>query len=300
MISDDRLAKRIAGWLGTLPKPYCVEVRCRSEVIEAIDVVAESVDDDIAHELLDAASEDATQEGKNRSYELVAIVDIKDGDCVGDQQRFVCPLPIRRRGSKGDNVVDTLAKTVTDLHETLRKDRKEAFSMLLKYADTVGRGFDRMSEENQKNNMRASEVIEKLETVRSQQLERDMAKEKHDKDIEVRERITDAVIPLATAIASRVTGGRLPAPNVSDISLVQIIKSLNEEQLELLKSISGELWPRLERVIELGLSNSADLKGFHEIVKSMTPDQLGAVVQCLNIGQQAAIQELLHANNPDN
>lgn len=276
-MNDDYIIKRITKWLESeLPRdamPGAIELRAGGEVIDAFEISASADVSSIARDAVESAHDDASGEGRSRNYSLMAVL-------AGDMH-YPCPVSIRCR--KGNKAVDSIAKMMT-----------ETCSMLLKFSERLDASHRRMAEDNERNAARASELITRLEDLRSKQLERDMLKEKHDKDIEIRERITDAVVPLAVAIGSKLTKGALPAPSTDDVLLVQTVKSMTEDQLELIKKITGPLWPSFDRVISMGLEGAADVKGFKEAAGKLSSEQLMALTQCLNVGQQAALDELFN------
>lgn len=282
-MNDDYLIRRIGKWLDTeLPReslPGVVELRSGSEVVDAFEVTTETVALELAKDMVDSAHDDASDEGRSRNYTLIAIL---QGD-----MRYPCPASIRCR--KGNKAVDSLAKMMTD-----------TCSMLLKFSERLDASHKRMSEENERNAARQSEVLARLEDLRSKQLERDLALKKEEKSEEIKERITDALIPLAMAMGSRFTKGALPAPSTEDMLLVQTVKSLSLEQLPMIRSITGEQWPAFERIIKLGLEGQADVKGFVEASQSLSPEQMQALIQCMNMGQQAALGELFNGRNNGN
>lgn len=280
------MTNRIVEWLKSLAVPSTVEVRFRDEIVDAIVLDDRVGPDDVAEELDQAAESDAADIGRTRVYTLVAI---NEGG-----ERYVCPLRIRKRvdRSKAD-LVGTLAKQNTDLVDTLRKERSESFRMLISFAETVTKSHDRLVRENERHSARASEVIDKLEALRTKDLERRILEEKHVADTEMKERLTDAFVPLALAIGHKVSGGRLPGPDIKDVTLVQIAKSLQPEQLDRLEIVLGERWPVMRDILFHALDNQADVAGFCSFANGLAPETIAAVAQVLNMGQQAALKELL-------
>ena len=289
-MSDDRLQLHIAEWMRQLDLPSTVELRCRSEIVDSVVVTADASFDTLAADLLESSATDAADEGKTRSYELVAIGE--------NRERIICPLRIRRRIDKSaGDLIATLAKHNSELHECLRKKDKEAADLLLQFAKAVGVDRARLVEENTAHRARAGEVLDKLEKLRSDQLERDMILDKHRGELEMKERLTDAVIPLAMAIGNKLTGGMLPAPSMADSLFCEIVKSLNETQLEAMQGILGARWEPFKDIISGALENRPDVKRFKALAHELGPDTVMAIAQTLNVGQQAALQEILNADN---
>lgn len=289
-MNDDHLARRLEEWLRSLELPFLAELRCKGEVIDAVEVGPDSKLDEVAIEIVEESLDDATAEGKNRSYNVVAI--------LPNTERHICPLSIRRRvNPKANNLVETLAKTTVELVDIVRKERKESLTMMMSYAESVSKQYERMVHDEERRREITNEIFDKLESLRSKVLERDMAKEKHEKDIEIKERITDVVVPLAAAIGSKFTKGRLPAPDTREILLIQIAKAMTEKQLDIIQQIAADKWPKLRQIIDLALNDQADVHGFIGVARSFTPEQIAGFTQCLNMGQQAAIQELLSETN---
>lgn len=288
-MNDDRLVSRINEWLLTLDKPCAVELRCKDEIIEAIELTEES-GSDFGQELLDAATDDSSSEGKTRVYTLVAI--------TSESQRYECPLRIRRKVERGQvELYSNMGKMIVELHETLRKDRKDTFGMMTEFIKRLEANNASQMAAQEKYEQRARETIDLLETLRSKVQERELAKDKHDKELDMKERAVGILLPLASAIGSKFTKGALPAPKtIEEVQLISIAQSLEENQIDALANAADSLWPMLKDIITKALDGQADVSGFKNIVNSMTDEQRIGVAQCLNMGQLAALKELLTAS----
>jgi len=289
-MSDERLQLHIADWMRQLALPSTIELRCKDEIIDSVIVSDGCAFDTLAADLLEAATVDAADEGKTRVYMLIGIGE--------NRERYPCPLRIRRRIDKSaGDLIAVLAKQNAELHECLRKKDKEASDLLLKYAQTVGADRAKLVEENAHHRAHTSEVLTKLEALRSEQLERDMILTKHTAELEMKERLTDAVVPLALAIGSKLTGGMLPARDMNATLFVEIVKSLNETQLDAIRGVLGNNWPSFESLFSAALDGQPDVKRFRALAAELSEEKVMAVAQTLNVGQQAALQELLNADN---
>src|SRR5262245_5486286 len=289
-MSEERLQKHIADWMRGLGEdgklPAEVELRAKDEVIDSVGIVKDSPFEDYAKDLLDAASGNSLDEGKSRTYQLVAITE-------ATQERWFCNLRIRKRveRSAGD-LVQALSKQNAELHAALMRKEAEASRLLLTFAETVGHQNRLLTEENMMHRQKSGEVIDKLESLRSKQLERDMTIEKHKADIEIKDRLTEATIPLLLAIGARLTGNKLlPAPELDDVALHETVKAMSEEQLEGIQNILGDDNGKFNELIDGILTKRTKVSSFRQWVGSLTQEKLMAIVQLLNIGQQAALQE---------
>lgn len=283
---DNRLAEHLSNWMkDQLTYPCAVELRCRQEIIDCVDLKEDSVFLTMAEDLLEAATADAFSEGKTRTYELVAISDKGD--------RTVCPLRIRRRIDKSaSDLVALLTKQNTELHEMLRKKDKEAHELTLQFAKAVSHENARLVEENAKGYALRSETLDKLESLRSKDLERKMAIEEAEQAKEVKERIVDTAMPLFTAMAGKFLKGKVP----TETSIASMIKSLNENQLENIKSILGDQYVTFDE-LTMGVLNGRNVnREFGEFAQSLSSEKKQGIVGILNIGQQALLQEILQAN----
>lgn len=285
-MNDDRLVSRINEWLLTLEKPCAVELRCKDEIIDSIELTDES-GCDFGQELIDAAADDSTSEGKTRVYRLVAI--------TSDGRRFECPLRIRRKVERGQTEV--FSKMIVELHETLRKDRKDTFGMMTEFIKRLEANNAAMMSEQEKIHQRARESFDLLETLRSKVQERQLAKDRHDKQLDMQERAVGVILPLMTAVAGKWSNGALPAAkSIEEVQLVSIAQSLEENQIDMLAAAVGTQWPDLKEVIVKAVDGQADVNEFKRIVSLMTEEQRMGVMQCLNMGQLAALKELLTAS----
>lgn len=291
-MSEERLQKHLADWMRTLELPATVELRCRDEVIDDVPLTKDCPFEDYAKDLIDAATTDSLNEGKSRTYQLVAIVDATD-------ERWIAPLRIRRRveRSAGD-LVQTLAKQNAELHAALMRKEAEGSRLLLSFAETVGRQNKILTDEVGVHRQRSGEVIDKLEGLRSKQLERDMAVEKHKADIEIKDRLTEATIPLLLAIGARLTGNKLlPAPELEDVALHETVKAMSEDQLVNIQEILGSDNGQFNELIDGILTKRVKVDKFRRWVSQLTQEKLMAILQVLNIGQQAALQEIMRGAN---
>lgn len=289
-MSDERLKIHIADWIKQLNLPATVELRCRDEVIDSVTADSSADFGLLASDLLEASATDAADEGKTRAYTLVAI----DADSL----RFVCPLRIRRRVDKSaGELLAALARQNAELHACLvRKDRESA-ELLLRHAQSLVQDRQQLVDELSEHRKRATETIDKLEALRSKALERDMAIESHKADLETKERLTDAAIPLAMAIAGRLTGGQVKS-DIPTATFVEVVKSLNENQLDAMRSIVGDReWQELSMLLDGALSNAPNVQAFKDLVGRMPTEKQMTLFQVLNMGQQAALKELLNGSN---
>lgn len=272
----------------SLSLPSTIELRCRDEIVDSVDVIETSPFEDIALEFIESATSDAHEEGKTRTYQLVGINE--------NQERYICPFKIRRRIDKstGDLVV-SLTKQVGELHSLLMKKESAASDLLLKYAETVSAQYNTIIKEVTSNREKQAEFYDKLEQVRSKQLERDLMQEKHKSDLDMQDRLLSAAIPMAMAIGNKLTGGKM-LPGKGDMRqamLNEIVKGMGEDQID---SIANMLGPQWRQLFIDTLEDKPTLPMFYQLVSTMNREQLYSAVQMLNVGQQTAIQELLHAN----
>lgn len=287
-MDDARLAEHIAKWIETLSLPSTVELRCRDEIVDSIEVEAGAPFAQYGADLIESAGNDALEEGKTRSYVLVGINEA--------QERYICPLRIRRRVDRSaGELVATLSKQNTELHQALMKSRNEAFALALRFAETVGEQNQKLVLETERGRGQQAEFYDKLEQVRSKQLERDLTVEKHKADVEIKERLTDAVVPLVLAIGSKFSGGMLPARNLQETMLIETVKALDEKQLDTIQSILGEDWPAFSNILTAALENNqGKVAEFREHVASLPQEKVMGLFQVLNMGQQAAVKELMN------
>jgi len=290
-MSDDRLQIHIASWMKQLEFPSVVELRCAQEIIDDVTVDAESDYAALANDLLESASSDAFSEGKSRNYNLVAI--------DAQQRRFPCSLRIRRRIDRSAaEVLTVMSKQIVDLHEVIRKERKENAAVQDRLIQRLDDANRRLNDELHKHRERASESIDKLENLRSKDLERKMVIEQHEADNELKERVTNAFIPLALAIGSKMTGGKLPAKNIQAVMLTEIATALTEDQIDNIQGVLAEDWPTMKVILDKTLQGQDCVEEFTSFARKLSPEKTMGVVQCMNIGQQAALQDLLqHASN---
>jgi hypothetical protein len=225
----------------------------------------------------------AETERRPRQYLIVGFSD--NGD------RRVCPRRIRKCPTSGDAIemVRTLSEQTRELHSTLMRERKESNRALVDMLEIL-------TKRNEKLEQRASDVLDTLERLKTKQLERDMMVEREKASANQKERIVNALVPAALAVAQKVTGTPLlPAGDVHAMSLVEIARSMSEEQVG---TISGILEPEqcalFGDIMSRALDGAADLRAFEALLRTMRPEQLMGVAQCLNMGQQAALDGLIH------
>ena len=290
--SDERMLVHLANWMRGLEyHPCTIELRSRNEVIDAFEVKEDSPFDVLAYDILDACTNDALNEGKQRVYQLIAITQ------QGEQYPF--SMRIRRRVEQSaTDLVKVLSEQMKELHKIIAKERKSNTDMLLDFARRLDDTNARLTAEVDMHRQRSGEVIDKLESLRSKKLERDMAEEKHKSELDIRERLTDAAVPLMLAIGSKFTGGKLlPAPDIEQTMLLEIVKGLNDKQLDALPVILGDEWPPMKAILEDTLNGNVRLQDFRAYVAKLPQEKTMAVVQLLNVGQQAAINELINGSN---
>lgn len=289
-MSDDRLQGHIATWMQTLAVPATVELRCRAEIVDSVVIAdGEAAFSQLAADLLESSATDAADEGKTRVYELVGI--------DANSERYICPLRIRRRIDKtAGELLASLARQNAELHSQLVRKDKDAAELLLRFVQTLSDDRRRLVDENTEHRKRAGETIDKLESLRSQAFERDLVLEKHRADIDVRERLTDAAVPLAMAIAGKLTSGTVPS-DLPNSTYAEVVKSLSESQLEAIAGILGECWNQFDESFSAALSGRPDVKAFRGLVGSLTRDKQMALVSTLNMGQRAAIEVILNGDN---
>lgn len=288
--------KRVCEWVKTLERPCVVELRFREG--EIVDYVQLPATDDVnieslVEDLETSASDDAYDAGKTRVYTLVAV------DEKG--QRWLCPIKVRVKIEKGQTeLIQTLVKCNNELQEQLRKNNNDGYRQLKEFTELLVSERRELLTEVQGTRARSAETFKAWEEAKSKQLERDMERERHEKGLETQQRITDAVVPLALAIGNRLTRGALPAPDIRDVTLVEIARSMTEPQLDALRAITRHRWEPLRVIIENALEGRADVDGFRRYALSLTDDERIQIAQVLNVGQQAALQELLTNDNAQN
>lgn len=261
--------KHIAEWLKQFNEKTTIEVRFRtSEIVDSVEWDQDC--DGIAEDLQDIAMRDARDHNRTRVYTVFAITE--------NGERHECRIRLRCRvAGQGDG--SQSAQTLVDT--------------AIKLVNTVMSQSDRLAARLERNEDRNDAVYDLLDKLRNESLERDIKREKHEKGKEMIDRGLDAGIPLALAIASKWTGGALPAPDVKTLALGQIIKAMTESQLDNLKLITGDLWPELAVIIEAGLNGQPDVRAFNTFVKKLSPERMAAIAGIMNVGQQAALQEVI-------
>lgn len=310
----ERLVERIAQWVVNLGASN-YELRCGSEIIDAFEFEApdwRAVDDSakpesypdalasarpLAQDVLESAELDCNDEGKPRKYKLVGILE--------HREQHVCPIPIRFRpvGRTSEDIIAALTKQNADLHATLMRDRKDGFDQLAKFTEIVTTNHHKIVAENAELRAKSGEVIEKLEQLRTKALERDMARERHEKDLELKDRITDAVLPLGAAIAKRLTGTQLLGDvDVTARALIEVCNGMQRDQLERISEVMGPIvWAEFDAFWDgcTAKPPKCDVARFWRVVDALSHEQLMIVASILNVGQQAALKEVLAARHAD-
>lgn len=260
--------KRIAEWLDSIDPGSSVELRFRNGPVDAIDWYKETVQ--LAEELVQLAEEDADESGSKspRTYQLMAI--------YPNQERHECRIPIRikAKSSQLDHSAEKLVATALTLVETQAKI------------------IQQMASREERTQERTDEFYMHLEKLRSQVQERELEKEKHDRDIEMRQQMTDVAVPLGVAIVNKITGGAVPmlgAVDPKSVALVSIVKTLNDTQQQQLMGVLGEKFEELKPIIMKALDGQGDTAAFVEFISSLSPNEIGAIQSILNPGQQAAM-----------
>lgn len=266
--------------------PATVELRCREDVIDSVIASEDSDFAALAADLIDAAEADALTEGKTRNYTIVAI-NARD-------ERYLCRQRIRRRVDKSaGDLVGVLAKQNAELHALLTKKETQTHKLLLEMLAEMRTQNQALSEEANTHRNRAGEVIDKLESLRSKQLERDLVIEKHKADLDIKERAADAFLPLAMAIGAKFSKGALPAPDMQQHMLSETVKGLGESQLTSIETVLGDDWPEFHGILNAVLNEHVDVQAFKRFVARLPQEKVMSVFQLLNMGQQAAVKEIL-------
>lgn len=282
--------RRLLAWLTQLDKPSMVDVRFRDEVVDSIPLSENTADD--LDELTAIAEADAKQVGRSRAYTLVAVRE--------DDERYICPLKLRItiEGQGLGELVATLGKTVTDLIESNRKERNDTSKQMNAFNETIMRQYQRIVDDNERMRDQSQQVFKMLEDLKTKTLERTIMQEKHDKDIEFRERALDTVLPIGMAIANKWTKGALPAPDIQAKTIVTIAESMQENQLASFEaSLTPENWQAFQALLSKALEKHANVSEFKAWVKGLTQAEVMGVWHALNPGQQAAMQELINGAN---
>jgi hypothetical protein len=277
---------RLVAWGLGLSDVATFELRCKGDIVDSATVEDCTVETltDLFTSFDESADEYTQEEGRTCVFNIVGIADRE----TGKAQAYPCMLRIRKRANKGDvELVRTLSQQVTELHKSLMRKEKEAHSILLATCERLARRNEDLED-------RSNEVLTRLETLRTCELERRMLEEKHAKDLEVKDRITGAAVPLMMAIGNKVMGnGMLPAPDINAQSLTEIARSMTDEQITTIESIVGAKTPDLGEFLANAVDGRVNLEQFKSIVDRLTQQELMAVVSVLNMGQQAAITEVL-------
>lgn len=283
MADREREIERLAAWVESCVMPR-YEVRVGREIIETVEA-----DDDtkgIASQLVDIIDDDFDAEKRRRQYRIVGLGD--------DGQQYVCPLKLYRRpdgGGASDAIVAAMSRQVTDLHSLLLKRDEAHFSRSNKTIEMLSDGLHRALDELSRGRERQEEFYTKLETLRTEQLERDIIKERHEKNQELLERGVDTVLPLVMAGASMAFNGAAK-PMLTEPTLVQIAKGMQEGQLDSIRDIiGGEVGSEIERfLVNVAISGSGDVDKFRVLLGRIPQDKLLQVYSVLNPGQQAAVR----------
>lgn len=276
--------KRVSEWLATRDQPSTIELRLRGQVIDTLELPEQCTDFlSVAEELENAGKADARDAGRTRVYDVWAI--------DGNGERTECRIKLRCLVEK-----DQSGQIV------------QAFDMLMKYASEVTKENGRLRAGVEKVEARSSEMLDRLESLRSESLERDMKQEKHKALLETLERGTDIALPLLVAAIDQFTegkfsqkmGGMLPAPDLKALALVQIAQAMSERQLDILPNVMGDRWEELREILEKALHGQADVEGFVTLTTSLPPETITALTMHMNPGQQAAVKVIFGDNQAQN
>lgn len=274
-------AKYIADWLKSLEGGGTVQVRHHTEIIESLSFDSENAAS-IAEELIEIASNDARDLGRTRSYTFCQVNE--------QGERLDCPISYRHKVNRGDNTAVS-AQAVVD--------------MALKLAESAMKDRDRIAKRDEEREARYDEDRKLSEKLRTEAQERELAKEKHEKLMEVLQQAADAGIPLAVAMVNKFSGGKtvpmLGEPDMKVVALQTLIKSLSESQLKSLPDMVGpELWPQIEPIIEAGLYSQVTpqhVKAFQALANAMPQEQLMTIASILNPGQGASLGVFFNDDN---
>jgi hypothetical protein len=278
---------RLAVWAHAINAPV-YELRRRGEVVETWERSGKEISKDDAEELVrqfeTAATWDCDEEGKPTTYQLVGVLD------SGEYER--CPITIRRRPNQDSKYVDTVVKQNTELHKmvvdtfkTMQKDLRDAVTELRK--------------ENRALENDRKETFRLLEDLRSKQLERDLMREKHDKELETKDRLLDAGLPVLAAIGAKLTKQNLlQAPDARVNAIKQIAKGMSEKQVDMIAEIlpDDETRERVGRLLARAVDGAIDPDEFIKEIRALKPETLVALRSVLNTGQALAVQTLLEAS----
>ena len=281
----DRELQRISAWVDANRLPV-YDVRVNREIVSSV-----TVDDgleSIAAQLIDIIDDDFEAERRRRQYRIVGVAD--------DGQQHVCPLVIYRRPESAVNeqLVNSLTRQNIELHETLLKRDEAMFSRQNKTIELISESLHRALGELSRGRERQEEFYTRLETLRTEQLERDIIKERHEKNQELLERGVDTVLPLVMAGAAKAFGGAAK-PMLQEPTLVQIAKGMNEGQLDAIRGIIGDpLGEEVERFLcTTAIEGRGDVDRFRALLGQIPQEKLMQCVSTLNMGQQAAIREII-------
>lgn len=284
--------KRVKEWLDSLSKPSTIEVRYRDEIVDALVLTDDANTDAMADELLDFCREDGEQAGRSRVYSMVSIDETN--------QRWVLPLRIRQNVDKASHEMQReLAHHNIELIKMLQQERRDDRKLLLSLAESLGSQLKREQDANDRYRVRAQEHFRMYEEVESKHLERKLELERHEQNQELKERFADVLVPLLVATAAKYTGNALPLPpaNTKELAIREVAKAMNENQLDALQAVLEQRWPEFKTMLDNALSGQVDVIAFRAFADSLPPEVQMAVIQSLNVGQQAALATVLDGPN---
>lgn len=281
-------AKRITEWLLTLTRPSTVEVRYKDEIVDHVILTEGSNCEDLTDELLEFIKEDAEEAGRTRVYMLISIDE--------QSQRFVLPLRIRHVIERANHeMTREVAKHNVELIKMLMVERKDDRRLLLDLTDSLGKQLKREQDNSDKQRQRAQDMWAIWEDNQSKHQQRELEREKHEQNAELKERFADILVPLLVAAAMHYTGNKLPLPPVDSKALAvrEVAKAMQNAQLDSLQGILGPRWPELKGILDSALDGQVDVPAFRKFAQSLPQETQLAVIQTMNVGQQAALQKVL-------
>lgn len=279
-------AKRIAEWLVHLTLPVSIEVRYKDETISAVQADVGCDFESIAAEIDQDANDDAANAGRTRVYKLVAI------DPAG--MRYVCPFRVTVNQQSNHDQQRVLADHNIELNKLLIAERRDDRKMLLDFVASLGTQLKRANEVIEKNQTQRLDFFEKLEDMKSKELDRQLEREKHEKWAEFIEKGGDTVLPLMIAMVHKFAGDKLPIAlppvDLKEIAVRKTVEGLNKSQLDALQGMLGNHWGELQDIMLSVLDGRVDVERFRKFARSLPVEVQAGMIQVLNVGQQAAMQ----------
>ena len=271
-------AKHIADWLKSLEGGGTVQVRHRSEIIESVPLDTDH--DSIADELIEIARNDARDLGRTRAYTFTHV------NTAGEH--VDCPISVRHKVNRDNTSVS--AQAVVD--------------MALKLAESAMKDRDRIAKRDEEREARYDEDRKLSEKLRTEAQERELAKEKHEKLMEVLQQAADAGIPLAVAMVNKFSAGKtvpmLGEPDMKVVALRTLVRSLSPQQMGNLPQLMGDDWGQVEPIIDAGLNGTISpdhVKVFQDVARRMPQEKLMMIAGMLNPGQGASLGVLFDDND---